>query len=164
MLVPAISKKDELIQKSYELYFTDDYFYYMGDPSCCPFNIPEEPERGLYQFASVDREGNLIGYIAYRLDFYVGAAFNFGMICFNKGNMEFARDLELTLNDIINNPVVHTMNWRMVVGNPVEHTYDRFCKKHGGTKHIFHDTTRDRLGNWHNEADYEIVFNRGNNK
>jgi hypothetical protein len=46
----------------------------------------------------------------------------------------------------------------MVGGNPVERSYDRFCNKYGGTKHVLKDAMKDECGNYHDDIIYEIVF------
>ncbi len=45
----------------------------------------------------------------------------------------------------------------MVGGNPVEKHYDKFCKKHGGNKHILKDSIRDMNGNYRDDIIYEII-------
>ena len=34
---------------------------------------------------------------------------------------------------------------------------DKFCKKHGGNKHILKDSVRDSHGNYHDDIIYEII-------
>ena len=47
----------------------------------------------------------------------------------------------------------------MVGRNPRERSYDRFCKKFGGTKYILRDAIKDQYGNYHNDIIYEIINN-----
>lgn len=157
MLVPAITRRDEIFEAASELYYTEDYFYYIGDPACYPIKINDTSELGEYTFASVDKKGKLVGYIAYRVDFYIGCAYDFGLISFDKGNLTLAKDLEIVMKDIMENPAIRRVEWKAVVPNPVIKSYRRFCKKYHGTEFEFHDCTRDSHGKWHNEIIFEIM-------
>ena len=60
MLIPAISKKYEIIQEFRKLQYTDDLMLEVG---CCDNympNIIEEPNRETYQYAIVNSEDKLI--------------------------------------------------------------------------------------------------------
>ena len=45
----------------------------------------------------------------------------------------------------------------MIGGNPVERSYDRFCKKHNGNKYVLKDTVRDLQGRYRDCTIYEII-------
>ena len=45
----------------------------------------------------------------------------------------------------------------MIGGNPVERSYDKFCERHNGTKHVLKDALKDAEGNYRDSIIYEIV-------
>lgn len=159
MLIPAILKKNEIIQEFQKLQYTDDLMYYLG--SCDNYlpNIIEEPDKETYQYAIMDSNNNLIGYVNYKIDWYSSQAHNFGLISFDKGNVLIGKELFSIMTNIIENLKLHRIEWFMVGGNPVERSYDSFCKKYNGNKTILHDTFKDRLGNYHDTIIYEIILN-----
>lgn len=159
MIIPACLRKQEIEQKFKERFYTEDMLYengYLGN--WCP-DISDEPGEGHYQYAVVNSEGKLIGYIQYRVDFYSSGAYNFGIISFDKGNPLMGRAVIETMNKLINVYKLHRIEWRMVSGNPVQKSYDKFCKIYGGTRTILHDTFKDETGNYRDSYIYEIIFN-----
>ena len=58
---------------------------------------------------------------------------------------------------IIHNNKLNRVEWRMIRGNPAERSYDKFCKKHNGKKHILKDAIKDKQGNYRDDVIYEIV-------
>ena len=51
----------------------------------------------------------------------------------------------------------HRIEWRMISENPVEKSYDKFCAKHNGTKHILKDVFKDRNCKYRDYIIYEII-------
>ena len=109
-------------------------------------------------FAIVDNNNKLIGYLAYVVDYYCSKAYNFGLISFDKGNVILGRDLFNKMEELVS--TLHKIEWRMVGGNPVERSYDKFCFKHNGKKHILKDSIRDAQGNYRDDIIYEIINER----
>lgn len=74
---------------------------------------------------------------------------------FDRGNLMIGKDLYYELERLVKKH--RRIEWRMVGGNHVEKQYDKFCKKHNGTKHILKDAIRDKEGNYRDSIIYEIV-------
>ena len=155
MLVPAILYKDEIIEKMQNYFYTDDMMYEVGELDNQVPDIADEPDRETFQYAIVDDKENLIGYLAYHVDWYASCAYNFGLFSFDRGNILIGRDLFSKMEELVHR--FHRLEWRMFGGNPVEKSYDNFCKKHNGTKHILKDVTKDRDENYHDHVIYEII-------
>ena len=67
MLKPALLYAQEITRKFTEHLYTTDYFYYCGYP--CGNNLPKIEEKdNLYQFAVVDRNDEVIGFLSYMTD------------------------------------------------------------------------------------------------
>ena len=160
MLVPAILFKDKILEEFKKYYYTEDMMYETGGLTNWLPNIQEETESGRFQYAIVDSENKLLGYLDYHVDWYSSCASRFGLISFDRGNPTVGRDLYSELNKLINDYKLHRIEWRMIGGNPVERHYDKFCEKYNGTKHVLKDAIKDKFGKYHNDIIYEIILNR----
>lgn len=157
MLIPAIIKKNEILEAFKRYYYSNDMMYETGNLNNWLPSIQEEPVGGSYQYAIVDKEEKLIGYLDYHVDWYNSCAHRFGLFSFDRGNPIIGKDLFKELNKLINEYKLHRIEWRMVGGNPVERSYDRFCKRFNGTKHVLRDVVKDKYGKYHDDVIYEII-------
>lgn len=154
MLVPAILYKEQIIREFQKLYYTDDMMYETGCLEQYIPAIPEEPDEGRFDYAIINKD-KLIGYLSYRVDYYVSKAYNFGLISFDRGNPVVGSDLFKKMEELVR--LLHKVEWRMIGGNPVEKHYDKFCQIHNGKKHILKDSVRDARGEYHDDIIYEII-------
>ena len=159
MLVPAILYKDEIIEEMRKYFYTDDMMYEVGELDNRVPDIADNPDRYTFQYAIVDDKKNLIGYLAYSVDWYDSCAYNFGLFSFDRGNVLVGRELFSKMEELVHK--FHRVEWRMIGGNPVEKSYDKFCKKHNGTKHVLKDVFKDRSMKYKNFVIYEIVKGGG---
>lgn len=160
MLRPAIAYKEEIQKQMALLYYTPEMRFYLGWEGSANINIADECEPGFYQYASVDKNNKLEGYIAFQVDRYERQAYQFGLISFKDGmNLTLAKDLRDVLDDLINVQKLHRIEWHAVGTNPVCKAYDRFCKKYKGNKYVLHDSWRDVKGKFHDSYIYEILPN-----
>ena len=157
MLKPAIIYKDEIIKCMQEYFYTDDMMYETGGLGNWLPDIQEEPEYGKFQYAIVDSNEKLLGYLDYFIDWYSSCAHRFGLISFDRGNPIVGRDLFNEMKKLLDDYKLHRIEWRMIGGNPVERSYDKFCNKFGGTKHVLRDAIKDKYGKYHDDIIYEIV-------
>lgn len=160
MLIPAIIKQNEILEAMERYYYSDEMMFETGSLNNWLPNIQEEPESGCFQYAIVNSEEKLIGYLDYHINWHNSCASRFGVISFDKGNPIIGKDLFNELNKLIYDYKLHRIEWRMVGGNPVERSYNKFCEKHNGTKHILKDVFKDKYGNYHNDIIYEIINNK----
>ena len=157
MLIPAIVKKEEILNAFKRYYYTEDMFLETGSLNNWTPNIQEETDEGSYQYAIVDDKEKLIGFLAYRVNWYNSCASCFGLISFDRGNPIVGKDLFAELKKLIYEYKLHRIEWRMVGGNPVERHYDKFCQKFNGTKHILKDAIKDKYGQYRDDIIYEII-------
>lgn len=155
MLVPAITRKDEIIKEFQKYYYTTDMLYETGSIDNWYPNISDCPDESTFQYAIVDSDEKLLGYFAYSVNWYSSKAYNFGMISFNRGNILFVKDVFEKMEELVKQ--LHRVEWRMVEGNPASRGYDSFIKKHNGNKHVLKDSIKDRYGEYHDDIIYEIV-------
>lgn len=158
MLIPAILRADEIQEEIKKFFYTDDMMYEAGGMYNWIPDIEEESEDGCFQFAIVDSGDKLLGYLTYKIDWYSSCASQFGIISFDRGNPIVGKDLYTELQKMINDYHLHRIEWRMVGGNPVEKSYDKFCNKYNGTKHVLKDAFKDKYGEYHDNIIYEILL------
>lgn len=157
MLKPAICYKDEIEDAVKEYFYTTDMMYYMGCNNSDMFEIPDSCEEGRYQWAVVSEVGDLIGYIAYDVDFYSSCAYSFGAFSFDRGNPAMGKELYNLLETLI--AKYHRVEFKAISGNPAVRAYDKFLEKHKdiGGKHVLKDVFKDTDSNYHDEYIYEFI-------
>ena len=155
MLVPAILYKEQITKSMQEYFYTDDMLYETGCMENWTPEIVDCPSESQFQYAIIDKNKKLIGFLGYCIDWYVSKAYNFGLFSFDRGNIIVGRDVFNKLEELVN--ILHRVEWRAVGGNPACRGYDNFIKKHNGKKHILKDAIRDQKGEYHNDIIYEIV-------
>lgn len=155
MIRPAICYKEKLEAALKDYFYTDDMMYYVGDVHNSLLDI--EDKSGRYQYAVVDTEGKLIGYISYWVDFYSSCAYSFGAFSFDRGNPIMGKDLFDLLNSLVKQ--FHRVEFKAVSGNPAIRGYDNFINRYDemGTKHVMKDVFKDTRGNYHDIHVYEII-------
>lgn len=154
MLVPAILYRDKIEREFQKRYYTRDMLFETGCLGQWTPEISDNPDDGRFDFAIVSNN-KLIGYFSYQVDYYVSKAYNFGLMSFDRGNPVVGKDVFEKLEELTS--TLHRVEWRMVGGNPAERSYDKFCRKHNGSKHVLKDSIRDATGNYCDDVIYEIM-------
>jgi hypothetical protein len=161
MLKPAILYKEQILNNFHEKFYTEDMLLVSGDLGNWEPEIPESCDGCNYDYAIVSKNGKLLGYLHYRIDWYSSVAYNFGILSFEKsGNPAVGKDLFIAINRLLDEFHLHKVEWRMISGNPVERSYDRFCKDHGGNKHVLKDSFKDRSGAYRDSIIYEVFSDK----
>ena len=157
MLKPAIQYKD-IIPQMYQniCWFNDKYKYYNYNPYWNTFTI-EDKTQDWHEFVSVNSQGEVIGYIHYYVNRFTLNCGNFGAINFTN-DPTFGKDLLQVIKDIFERFNFHKLNFSVVVGNPVEATYDHLCAKYGGRiLCIEKDETKLEDNKYYDVKRYEII-------
>jgi hypothetical protein len=164
MLVPAICYKEELLKKFSKEIYTDRYFLYAGYPHSHQLPVIDDSDDN-YRWAIVDKDpesddpSNLvpIGYLAYKVYSDTNSVENFGLYAFEDipKSSCLGTDVRDKLIELIN--TYHRVSWRMIGGNPIQHSYDWVVKKYNGNIVQLHDVLKDSYGNYRDEFIYEII-------
>lgn len=93
MLVPAILHKEQIKKEFQKYFYTTDMLYETGGMCNWSPNIEECPDESQFQYAIVDKNEKLIGYLGYSVDWYVSKAYNFGLFSFDRGNVLVGKDV-----------------------------------------------------------------------
>ena len=157
MLEVAIKYADELKEKMYDIWFKDKYKYY----NFCTYyqDIELDGETwNKHEFVSVSKKEGVIGFICSEVNRQANYCFGLGAVNFSEDKMTFGRDLGKALTDIFEKFNFNKLKFSVVVGNPIEKSYDKMIQKYGGrVVGIFREDARLIDGNLYDVKQYEIL-------
>lgn len=153
MMVPAISKKEELERLFAEHAYDEGMFYYNASPYPCENRDKIELTDCLYQWACVD-QGRVVGYFRYWIDTHTDTACQIGWYGFEDSSV-LGADVYRLFKKLVK--AHRRVEWGMVAGNPAQKTYDKLCKKFGGNRVTLHAVCKDGAGKYHDFYTYEIL-------
>lgn len=157
MIKPAQLYIEELKIKQLETWYDEKNIYYSGWVGDSLSKIDENNEEW-HQFVSVDKNNNVIGYISYGVDWVTMTADRFGIISFDKGNIEFAKDLYKVICDIFEKYNMNRMSWYCIADNPAIRGYRNFIKRYGGKEcGYYRQCTKLQDGKLHDTVIFEII-------
>ena len=157
MLDIAINYVEQVKQKFRSTWFKERYKYWTATNYSEEWN-PIESTWVDHQIVSV-RNGEVIGYNGYGIDRASGdLVHNLNIINFEeKPSITFARDLGQVLIDIFEKYNFRKLSFYVVVGNPIEKSYDKMCERYGGRiVGVKRKNTRLIDGKYYDEKLYEI--------
>ena len=129
MLKPAILFEQALQQKNMENWHNQEDIYYSDYNS--KIKISEDTWEQ-HQFVSLDKKGDIIGYITYKIDRASMSINSFGIISYDKGNTQFIKDVIQVIDDIFYKYNFNRLEWFAYVDNPAIKGYRKFIKRFGG--------------------------------
>lgn len=155
MLEVANLHEEELKRCMLQTWYDDKYKYY--HPTM--YRHWELPAENNYRlFAVLDKNRMVIGYIEYWIEAHAEIAKDFIAINFSDDIITFGKDLRQVIHDIFCVYNLRKMEFVVVIGNPIESTYDRLVEKYGGAIiGIRHDHFRLIDGRFYDEKLYEIM-------
>lgn len=171
MLVPASLYKDEIEKQFKAIQYTDKYLWYTG--SIDNYDLEVKTEGDKFAFAIVEPFHNqycktdyfLLGYISFRVDWYCGMAYNFGLIRFEqskKATKVMANAIREVIR-MVDSFNLHRIDFRCVSGNPAEQKYDKIVDKildkgvYDCYMPTFKDNIKDTHGKYHDTICYELI-------
>lgn len=84
-----------------------------------------------HQFVSIKND-KVIGYISYKIDRTSDMAHSLAIMNFTDDKTTFGLDLGKALKDIFEKYDFRKLEFSVVVGNPIEKSYDNMIKRYGG--------------------------------
>lgn len=157
MLEPALQYADQLKKRFRETWFDDRYKYYQCSTYYEEYKI-DDGTWSRHQFVST-RDEEIIGYIGYCIGRSEHDVSGLAIVNFeDKPSMTFSRDLGTALKDIFEKFCFRRLEFTVVVGNPIEKSYDKMCLRNGG-RIVGQYRERVRLidGQYYDEKSYEIL-------
>ena len=156
MLELALNHQEQLNTKFRQTWEDDKYKYYHNANYREDMEIPHSTWTS-HNFVSL-HDGEVIGYIGYQIDRSSDYVYGLGIINFaEEQKAAFAKDLGVALRNIFDKYNFRRLEWSVVIGNPIERSYDKLCYKYGG-RIVGTYINRYRLidGRYYDEKLYEI--------
>ena len=161
MLRTAQLYKDKLTEENIRIWHNPEYMFWSGGAGDAKIDLPEDNyER--HCFVSVDGNDNIIGYIAYSVDWIVMSADRFEIINFQKGNMkismEFVKDVYKSICNLFEVYHMNRMEWWCYADNPAIRGYRNFIKRCGGKECAYlRQVAKLQDGKLHDVVYFEIL-------
>lgn len=131
MLDNALAHIDELKRLHLKTWHDEKYKFYNYR---CYWELPklEESTINSHDFVSLNSKGEVIGAIGYCILRDTEQVCGLGIINFTDDNLTFGLDVMQAIKDIFEKYNFRKLNFCVVIGNPIEKTYDRLIAKYGG--------------------------------
>lgn len=156
MLEPAIKYKEQLESIQYETWFNDKYKYWNNDVYYETLQI-DTNTWNKHQFVSV-YNGEVIGYISYNVSRGDNSVYSLSIANFSDNIIAFGKDLGQSLKDIFEKYKFRRLSFTVVVGNPIEKSYDKMIKKYGGRiVGTYKEAVKLIDGEYYDQKAYEIL-------
>lgn len=157
MLAPAIKYENQLIELFRNTWFNDDYKYLSYD-SYFTDQVIEHSTFLRHQFVSIDSKGNVLGFIDYQIDRESNMCYRLMAVNFSNNKVVFGRDLVQAIDDIFMKFNFNKLRFSVIMGNPIESSYDRIVNEAGGQiVGIFKEEARLSDGKMYDVKNYEIM-------
>ncbi len=159
MIVPAIVYKDE-IEKWSDLHrYSESMFLYNGSPQQARINVLTDDTEGRYQWAIIDRDAKLVGYISYNIDYFSSCAYSFGLVAFTDDHRSLALGI-LSAIKHLKHLNLHRIEWRCISDNPAKAKYLKIIEQlHRKYNQLtLHEYIKDESGKYHDMDIFEIFM------
>jgi hypothetical protein len=130
MLDFSIKYKERLQGKYIDIWYKEKYKYFFNS-ACQIFGI-DEHTWDTHDFVSLDKDGNIIGNIYYSVNRNTLNAERLCAVNFTDDIYTFGKDLLQVLRDIFEKFNFNKLSFCVVIGNPIEKSYDKLVQKYGG--------------------------------
>jgi RimJ/RimL family protein N-acetyltransferase len=130
MLDNALKYVDELKRLHLNTWHNEKYKYYNYR---CFWELPTFKESTFdgHDFVSLNSKGEIIGAIGYCILRDTESVWGLGIINFTE-DKAFGKDILQAIKDIFETYNFRKLSFCVVIGNPIEKTYDKLCAKYGG--------------------------------
>lgn len=155
MLKAAQLYVSELNAKMLEIWYDPEYVF-CTRCNCC-LSLSDNNYKN-HEFVSVNKDGDIIGYISYKIDHEIRGANDIIIISFQKGNIEFIKDVHIAIYNIFNKFNINRVQWYCFADNPAIAGYRKFIKKYGGVEcAYFRQDSMLQDGKLHDSVIFEIL-------
>lgn len=130
MLDIALKYKDELNKLYINTWYNEKYKYYNYRSF---YELPKFDESTWdgHDFVSLNKKGEIIGAIGYSINRPTESVCGLGILNFTD-DPAFGKDVLQAIQDIFEKFNFRKLSFCVVIGNPIEKTYDRLAAKYGG--------------------------------
>lgn len=131
MLDIALKYKDALEQAFIDTWHQEKYKYYNYSSYYSKLELKNETWNA-HEFVSINKQGEVIGFISYEINRCANSVNGLGIINFTDNKITFGRDVMRAMRDIFEKYNFNKISFCVVIGNPIEKTYDKLMAKYGG--------------------------------
>lgn len=131
MLDLAINHVEELKEKFRGTWFSEKYKFWAYGNYYEEFEMKESTWNS-HQFVSLNIDGEVIGYVGYEIDRGNDFVEGLNIINFTDSKATFGLDIGKALTDVFEKFHFRKLSFCVVIGNPIESTYDRMIEKYHG--------------------------------
>lgn len=157
MLKTAQLYAEKLQRANTESWYKPENIFWNGGPYDSGINLYDNNNE-CHQFVSVDENDNVIGYIGYAVDWAAMSCDRFGIISFDRGNLEFVRDVYTAVCNIFEVYHMNRIEWHAYADNPAIRGYRNFIKRHGGREcGYYRQSSKLQDGKLHDSVHFEIL-------
>lgn len=162
MIIPAAKYKSEIETFCDEHRYDQGMLWFQGTIEHGRIDVLRDDydDGTRWQWAIVDKDKNLVGYMSYRFDPYARSLHGIGLYAFTEDHKSMAFGI-LEIITIIRKLAPHRIEFRAVSGNPAIRNYDRivklFEKDYSVSVMIYRDIFRDIYGEYHSDLIYELI-------
>jgi RimJ/RimL family protein N-acetyltransferase len=114
-----------------DTWYDDKYKFYHGTSWCKSKDISENNWEDRL-FVSLNKSDDILGLIGYHIDRANDYIDCLWIINFSEDKVTFGRDVGKTLDDIFTKYNFRKLAFSVIVGNPIEKSYDKLIHKYGG--------------------------------
>lgn len=159
MIDLAINHEEELKKKYQMTWFNEKYKYYYSSYGFSNFTVDDNTYTR-HQFVSLNKEGEVLGYIGYCTDRERNIADGLNIINFSEDKITFGMDVGTAIMDIFTKFHFRKLSFYVIVGNPIEKTYDKMVSRYNGRiVGIKKDEVQLFDGKYYDMKLYEILEN-----
>lgn len=155
MLAFAQDYEKELEKKMRGTLGKEKYWYYHNSSFMSPIEIDTDTWNNM-QFVSLNPSGEVIGYLGYGIKQQERYVSYLAIINFTD-DVSFGLDVMTMIKDIFEKYQYKKIVFSVIIGNPIESTYDRLIRHYGGkVVGVFKDHVMLPDGKLYDEKFYEI--------
>lgn len=157
MLKPAQLYADQLRIENIKSWYKPENIYWHGGTGEYEIQLSDN-NKETHDFVSVDNADNILGYISYAIDWEAMSADNWGIISFQKGSVEFAKDVLQAIRDCFHKYGMNRIQWFCWADNPAIRGYRNFIRKYGGKEcGYLRQAGKLRDGKLHDSVWFEVL-------
>ena len=155
-ILPAVAYKEEIEKWANILRYSDTMLFYNGTHEHGPMYIATDDTDGRYQWAIVDNDRKLVGYISYQVDYFSATAYSFGLVAFEKDKKSMTSGILEAISHL-ESLKLHRIEFRGLSDNPATIRYRKIVKRYGGKDFLMTDVFKDATGKYHDVDVFEIL-------
>lgn len=133
MIDLAFKHEKEVREKMFDTWYDEKYMFYHYSSYHEPYEChAKDGDWNSREFVSLDSNGNVLGLITYGVNRTHDYVDSLGIINFSDNKVVFGLDVAKVIDDIFCKFNMRKIEFCVVVGNPIERSYDRLVSKYGG--------------------------------